>query len=236
MFVPKMILTEATKNKRGSKVMNKKGVVFECTHYDSRDTILKNLATGNSKIVKTMTLHRYYNLVKKEIRKTITRVDRKYFSSSVLKYYQASSEINKETKKLLFYEVFFSKEKCEACFSGEVEELLGVDIELPSFVDIPTVEISDRFVAEAFFHFSKNRVDTADMIDDNDEPLVESSYVISIHEEENIPSIKAVCERLYALSGENEDSDGTKEVARVYLKMKKLEKEGVGAIALLWKD
>jgi len=60
MNIPKITLREATKSMRGSFVVNGRGEVFECTHFDSRDTVLRSVKTGKSKMAKTATLNRYY--------------------------------------------------------------------------------------------------------------------------------------------------------------------------------
>ncbi len=56
MNIPKLGYSE------GSILVNGKGVRFECTHFDSKDTCLKNLETGKTKFAKSMTAHRYYEV------------------------------------------------------------------------------------------------------------------------------------------------------------------------------
>lgn len=60
MFIPTMILRERTKARRGSVIAGRNGALYECTHYDSKDTVLYDLEFGKVKFAKTMTLHRYY--------------------------------------------------------------------------------------------------------------------------------------------------------------------------------
>ncbi|NOR56998.1 MAG: hypothetical protein GQ474_00565 [Sulfurimonas sp.] len=67
MFVPKMILSERTKLKHGSTVQGRNGEVYECVHYDSKDTLLESFSTGKTKTVKTMTMDKYFERVARPI-------------------------------------------------------------------------------------------------------------------------------------------------------------------------
>ena len=62
--LPRYILKEKTDDCRGSILQSKRGnTLFECTHFDSTDTILVNILTNEQKILNTYTLHRYYDLL-----------------------------------------------------------------------------------------------------------------------------------------------------------------------------
>jgi len=96
----------------------------------------------------------------------------------LLKYYQGTSDIEDKTARFNSYEVFHLKDECAKHFPDGCTEMMGNHIELPTFVDIPTIKIQNRLIAEAFCSFSDSRYDT--FFDQSKDGTANEMYIMAV--------------------------------------------------------
>ncbi len=155
--------------------------------------------------------------------------ERANFRAKYLRYFQAQSEIDGTTSEHESYEVYHSREACQEAFpDSKIVEMFEDDVQDFRHIDIPTLTVASKAVAEAFLYHSSTGIDTADFLDANDNPIYETNYVLSLHVEGGLPSFKDVKSAYDELDGEDS--------VETIKELLELSKKQEGVFALVWRE